>query len=389
MPICLYCNREKEEKEFSQEHVLPRGIGGALTPVNPFSVNDVCIRCNTLSGFFIDAPFIKSWFINNHRASNAKKHIKLSINTILPLVYFGEIEELKFEDQICEFWLGPTGDCIYHFHQPYPTNKDTSPLVGIPPTAKRGEIDNGFVFLFVRSNNSEWHPAIFNSVLSNFKKSEFYLGNGPTPKGGAFSDIPESLLNLHNELKNMQGQSHKNRVLIGIDTGERFLAKLALGIGSILLNDSFRQSKSADLLRKFMWTKDIDERRKIPIHGTSFIVNNEGMKNINEFLKWNGGHVIMAMNIKGSLVLYTNLYEENSAVIQISDEPEHWTGRINEGVCYIIVPGLQKSVGPISLTELIAHKHEPTYTNDELQELETLMSKFDQLPPFDVDDSEK
>lgn len=40
--ICLYCKKEKSDEEFSQENVLPRGLGGNLNTYNPFSINDVC-----------------------------------------------------------------------------------------------------------------------------------------------------------------------------------------------------------------------------------------------------------------------------------------------------------------------------------------------------------
>jgi len=65
MPACVYCNTEKQEDELSQEHVIPRAIGGNLTPINPFSLNNVCRHCNSLCGAYIDGPFIKNWFTQN------------------------------------------------------------------------------------------------------------------------------------------------------------------------------------------------------------------------------------------------------------------------------------------------------------------------------------
>lgn len=53
---CLYCGNEKNEEDFSQEHVIPKALGGNLTPDNPFTIHNVCRRCNSVAGAFIDGP---------------------------------------------------------------------------------------------------------------------------------------------------------------------------------------------------------------------------------------------------------------------------------------------------------------------------------------------
>ncbi len=382
MPICLYCNCEKDDTEFSQEHVIPRGVGGAITPVNPFVINNTCKQCNSVAGFFIDAPFLKSWIIKNHRAENARKFINISNTSILPLNYFGEIDDLKIGNKLCEYWLGPTGDGIYHFHEPYPVDSDTSPIVGVPPGVNIEEIDNGFVFIFVRSENPDWHPTIFNSVIDNFKNVDFYLGNGPTPPGGIFSDIPDSLKSMHDKLIAIQGREHEVKPSIDIYLGDRFLGKFALGIGSILLNESFGQSESAGLLRRLMWTKKTEDRKRLPIYGAGFIRNSGN--ELNNILNWENGHVIAITINENGLSLYVNFYEKNSAVILITNEEEHWKNKIDKSICYVIVPGLQAAVGPIEMEEFIAHKINVSYENQELKELEERMSEYNDLPPFDV-----
>ena len=133
-----------------------------------------------------------------------------------------------------------------------------------------------------------------------------------------------------------------------------------------------------------MWTRSFKKRQTIPIRGTGFLGNRSGLTNLDEMLKWEGGHVIAVVSTSNSLALYTNLYEVNSAVIQISNQKEHWLDRINEGVCYVVTPGLQRAVGPIDLAELLAHKYDADYENHELKQLEQLMSEFDELPPFDI-----
>jgi hypothetical protein len=385
MRICIYCNKEKQDSDFSQEHVLPRALGGAIQPINPFSTTLVCARCNTISGFFIDAPFAKSWFINNYRADNAKRFIKLLPSTILPLVYFGIIDELKFEDKICEFYLGPTGDRIYHFHVPYPEEIDSPTMIGVPPHIRTKEIDYGFTFLFLRSNNPEWIPAVFNSVVDNFKKSKLYFGNGPTPKikGVNFLDIPEDLKVLHQCMRSMNGKEHKNSFKVDIDIGNRFMAKLALGLGCLFLKDEFKASPDAALLRKYVWTKNFKERREFPIHGTGLLKGEERMTNVNELLKWEGAHILYLMQIGESLALYANFYGRNGAVIQITENRNHWRGLIDREIIYIVIPERQKCVGPITLEDYIGHKYSE-FKNEQLTELENELATIEPLPPFEL-----
>lgn len=382
--VCLYCKKEKTAEEFSQEHVLPRGIGGNLNTYNPFSINDVCSRCNNLSGLFIDGPFIKSWFINNSRADVAKRYCHLTPETILPLVYFGEIEALKQGDKICEFWLGPTGDTIYHFHVPYPEEMDVPPIVGLPPTAYKKDIDHGIVFLFIRSNNTKWLPTIIFSTLSNFKKSTIYLGNGNKPEIERFEEIPKDLKELHKHLISIQGTTHQNRVQVGINFADRFLCKLALGIGSIILNPEFKKSQSADLLRQGMWTKSRTDREQLPIKGTGPLGSKEIMSDLDHYFKWTGGHTFVVMKAQSQLALYSNFYEANSSVILISNEPQHWEGKIGEGLVFVVAPTLSKAVGPIDIAEFIAHRIDSPIAYNLLQDLEAEMIKFSELPPFDV-----
>ncbi|UPT71150.1 MAG: HNH endonuclease [Flavobacterium sp. JAD_PAG50586_2] len=282
--ICLYCKEEKEIKEFSQEHVLPRGVGGNLIN-NPFSIKDVCARCNNLCGLFVDGPFIKSWFTNNYRSKIAQQYCHLTPETVLPLSYMGEIEDLKSDNEICDFWLGPTGDTIYHFHKPYPDDLDTPNMIGIPPTAYKKDIDPGYVFLFVKSNNPLWHPTIVFSVISNFKKSKLYLGNGPKPNLEQFENIPEQLSDLHSKLTEKQEEMHNNTFTISIDYADRFLCKLALGMGSLVLKPEFKLSADADLLRKGLWTKNKDERKELKIHGANFLGDKESKKIWTKFLR--------------------------------------------------------------------------------------------------------
>ena|ERR1700730_6272593 len=61
MKKCIYCGRDKPLVDFSDEHIWPDALGGDF--LEPFwRTEDVCGRCNNLSGVFVDGAFIKSVF---------------------------------------------------------------------------------------------------------------------------------------------------------------------------------------------------------------------------------------------------------------------------------------------------------------------------------------
>src|SRR5262249_27724892 len=132
------------------------------------------------------------------------------------------------------------------------------------------------------SNNPVWWPVIFNSVVQQFPSAQLFLGNLPGAVEAMapvletlpeFSPIRADLGDLHKKLKASKGVEHKTTGRVSIDYGSRFLAKLALGLGGIFLDPSFRRSESADLLRKFLWTRKLEDRQKIPFRGRNFIAD--------------------------------------------------------------------------------------------------------------------
>ena len=387
MPKCVYCNEFKDNSEMSKEHVIPQSLGGNLTPTNPFLLYDVCIRCNTLCGLYIDAPFIKSWLNQNARASNALQYIDLSKKPIVPLIYMGTLHEVQFKDKICELWLGPSGDQIYHFHTPYPDEPNNPRTIGPPPNIKAEQIDPGFVFLFVRATNPIWHPTIVLSTKSQFKEATLYLGNGPKPDNDLFDEIPTKLYTLHSELKNLRDQNHRASTSLAIDYGDRFLSKIALGFGALFLDKSFQESESANKLRQYMWTKRREDRRNSGIHGSSFF--SEQVEPLKQMLKWPSGHVIHMMSTGDKLGLYISIFESQAATIEISSDFKHWENTFDDdGMLFVISPSLQRYVGPIGFLDFVAHKNDPNGKHPDLVDLEDIMNNKMTLPPFHIQESD-
>ena len=299
---CLYCDRDKED--ITGEHVIP---GHRWKPQRDESLQAerVCSECNNACGRYVDGPFIRSPLTHQAKVTTAVRAFKPGITDSLPLNFMGQVEDVNFGSRICEFWLGPTGDRIYHFHDSYPLGQDSPAVVGRPTYLREDQVDPGFLFLFVRSNNPVWWPVIFKSVVQQFPGGQLFLGNLPAKVEAvapiletlrAFSPIRADLGDLYQKLRALKGVEHKTTGRISIDYGSRFLAKLALGLGGLFLDTSFRRSESADLLRKFLWTRKLEDRQKISFRGRNFISDPDpNFARMAEFLSWPGGHVVMML----------------------------------------------------------------------------------------------
>ncbi len=263
--FCIYCGKQKSIDEFkAKEHILPKAIDGNLTPQNPFITDRVCDSCNHICGFFIDDPFIRSWFINNSKADCS--NVFFNQVKLIHLYYLGESLDVKYLDFTCDFWLSPKSDNIFHFHKPWHNLKDIPPVAGIPAHLKRDKsINQGFVFLFLRNSDQNWTSKILRSIKSQFNKVPVYLVNSQYSSDEKFDLVPKSLIALCEYLQKIRGKFKiDSSLIIRLDNnyGERFLAKLAIGLGSLHLNEGFVDSQDADLLRSFMWEKNTIEEGK-------------------------------------------------------------------------------------------------------------------------------
>ena len=56
METCIICRKEKENKEFSDEHVIPDSLGGV------YHIYNVCKECNSRLGDKIDIHLVNNIF---------------------------------------------------------------------------------------------------------------------------------------------------------------------------------------------------------------------------------------------------------------------------------------------------------------------------------------
>ena len=333
---------------------------------------------------FIDAPTTRSWLIHSKIVQHAKDFANIPEGPILPLTHCGQLNEIKHGNRICDFWMGPTGALIYHFHEPYPDLDDIPAMVGLPPQLKKKQIDTGFAFITVANcNNPVWYPTIFWSFIKAFEGSTLYLVNGKKPDGNIFSEIPAELIPLQKQLFGMIGKEHKSTIKIGVFADHRFLAKVALGIGAKFLGDSFLTSPMAIQLRKFMWGKTLEQRKEQHIHGTSLFTP-KNKEELIEFFGWEGGHLLTLMNLPDGVALNLTLYNTYSAQLKIEKYGDDYRDKIGDGICFAIAPGQKKIIGPMKFIHFLNHKLDMGRIIPELAEVEQEMQKYKEKPPFNL-----
>jgi hypothetical protein len=268
MAFCPYCGREKET--FTDEHVVPRALGGNVEPANPFKLR-VCDTCNAASGRRVDGRFVRSFLVHNARAQAANDFYDPRVEPVIPLFYFGPQHDWPDTSTVCDFWLGPTGDSIFHVHRPYSEEPSDRAWVGKPPHLKSSAVDRGVVYVGVVGTNPEWHPIIDRSVREAFLPGTpiHYLNAAPEGQQPPFPAVAAERQAQLDWIRSC-GQLRRGRFVIDLVAGDRFLAKLALGIGTITLGDDFCRSQQASVLRSALWERDPKKRRKLKFKGKDF-----------------------------------------------------------------------------------------------------------------------
>lgn len=297
----------------------------------------------------------------------------------------GELQNSPLADKTCEVWMGPTGDTVYHFHNPYPDLPDNQTTIGPHLGSPQKVCDPGFAFLFARATNPFWHPIILNSFADHFKKTTLYSGNVQLTRKWKFSEVPKELTDIHQKLLYMGGQSLEVGMPIYPQCDKRFLAKFALGLGTLFLEKSFLTSEDALCLRRIMWTKQPSELEKSRNRIISVL---EGrLQELKNKAKWTPGHIIALLpDDENVLNLFLILYGESVAAVRISYNPKHWDQRIQkEGLVYVVAPGLRRYVGPVDIEDY-TQAREGNF-NIKTQELSDLFKAIQNLPPpppFDI-----
>lgn len=356
---CIYCDKTKPSSDFSLEHIFPDRLGGKLCG-DLFKTRDVCGRCNSTVGIFVDGAFIKNWFRINDEVMAARQYLDLDAgNSILPLVYQGPLHSLPLPpDQVCEMWLGACGERFYHVHLRDDSRWDT--FAGGNPIERHN--DPGRVYAILTSTDIRWIRLALRSMKAHFSQARRYAVNfdirGDDPNDAMLHPIEGDAQRELELIRGLGDAEHHIRIAINPGFEQRFLAKLALGLGYKVLGSNFLETEYARYLHSALWERDRAARQRIPIRGTGYLETEVNLAA--QVVAWPGAYTIHLHALQEWFSLSVYLPSGHPMHVCVSDAPQLWQqpamGSYREGIVFLVIPQLGRFVGPVPFPEYLSHR---------------------------------
>jgi hypothetical protein len=262
MNTCIYCGEEKNDNEFTLEHVIPQSLGGAHAP-DKFKTRDVCEKCNGTLGLFVDAAFERDWFVQNWLRMSAMAFFDPDKPSSLPLICMGSSSLVPpgiNDDEVCESWIGPLGEQVFWIRKH--DEKLYWYVGGNPRTSKDSESRAYFLF----SERSMKNPIIswlsFRDAFRDRKKVKKIMCtevHGEDPKDIGFSSpdaIDVERIAFFKSLSSITNGEMKNQLSFNVNFDQRFMAKLGIGIGYCLFGKKVLETEYGRELRKGLWQRE-------------------------------------------------------------------------------------------------------------------------------------
>lgn len=190
MKTCIYCGKDKQDEEFSDEHIWPDALGGDF--LLDFWRTDVCQSCNSLCGLFVDGSFIRSGAGRAERGTGALEYLTISGPRagVLPLDYLGVLQNVPMSmDEVADYWAGPCGAIIIHIR---PADKDGTfeAYAGGDPRAKKARA--GRAYMALTSVEFFWVVVSLASFKAHFQRARRFVTNAQVPPEWAGSfEMPD------------------------------------------------------------------------------------------------------------------------------------------------------------------------------------------------------
>ncbi|MGZ7870396.1 HNH endonuclease (plasmid) [Methylobacterium radiotolerans] len=396
MKTCIYCGLDKSEDEFSDEHIWPDALGGDFLSLF-WRTDDVCGKCNSASGVFVDGAFIKSFFVAGERSFDALDYLDPEKPTgVLPLSYLGVIQNIACQDgEVADFWVCAPGANIIHFRKA--SEEDTwNAYAGGDPRRQSKRSKAGRVVFALTSAEPYWLCTALMSVKHHFAKADKFVTNlGLPPTVQHFKELdpadPQQAADrrFFDEFEGKAGRGERvhGQAVIALGADGRFLAKLALAVGYKLFGARFLATPYGLDLRKAFREANHEKRRQIPIRGSGYL-RSVNLGGVEDRLRWPGGWVLLLLRQADTLSLTVQPPSGRSMVIQVTDDPDLLDTlgpEYRDGVAWLTVPQAATAVGPIPYPEYLAHQL-GQHAHAEFGALEKLRGQRDRLPPTGIPD---
>lgn len=351
-----------------------------------FKTDRVCTRCNSLAGQFVDGAFLKSWFLAAENTSAAHRYLDKDKPAAMPLFYHGLADDfLCASDEVCERWIGPAGDHIYHVHKRDDERWET--FAG--GDVIRRKRDPGRAYMALTSQHPYWFATSVLSFMARFEGATHRLLTevqgvdlGPrllNPFQEPLSEIERSEVKFI--LKKSSWQAAK--LPLQIDFADRFLCKVALGLAFKVLGPGVMSTPYSDELRKGLWTVDKDERDKLALRGAGYF-QQETDTRASAILHWPGAWIVSLNAFPEGLGLSIVTPGGRHLAMMAAEGHEGWAPEAGAdygaGKVYVVVPQRQLVVGPIDLIEFSGFKA-GIGRSAPLERLKALEVPLESLPP--------
>ena len=362
---CIYCDEEKQSSDFSLEHIWPDALGGDYLS-EFWRTRDVCGKCNSISGVFVDGAFIKQHLVAAERMRDGLEYLSSENSTeTIPLGFCSTVQNIEApEGEVADFWVCTPGANILHFRAKSEITFDT--YVGGDPRRSSKCSKAGRVVVSFTTEEPFWIKVALRSIKRHFSKAQLFVETSGWPdEHEGFSALspenPEHAFYLEAVRKLYQhtdagGQIH-GQISLPLHADARFLSKLALAVGFKIFGQSFMTSDDARLHRRSFREADPLKRVDLKIRGTGFLKEDDSPE-LSEFLKWPGAWQLLLQQVNGALALVVTAPSGRKMVVQITDDREllEQLGHdYLEGKHWLVVPQVQKGVGPTPYPKYLAH----------------------------------
>lgn len=359
MKHCIYCRTDKVDSDFTLEHVIPQFLGGAYVP-DFLKTRDVCRKCNSNLGLFVDASFEKNWLVSNWLRHSASAFYDPGQPMGLPLICMGnsDLNPPGLPDgYVCESWLGPLGEQVYWLR---PHDEKMFGFVGGNPRTTK-TVETRAYFLFSERS----HKDMFRTWLSfemafegrKVKKVMCTEIRGADPAEIGFMK-PDNLDSLRIEYFRSQcaiSQTRQNKLSIDINFDHRFLAKLAIGVSYCLFGKKVLETDYAKELQKGLWHREGDDH---PMMRGRPMFAEEGDPLFNSLIGFPNAVTITILLSSEGVSLNLNIGAKlNWTVLCVPQYilTAEEKAKIGDGRIMILVRSLKKCVY-LTLPEYLAHK---------------------------------
>lgn len=395
---CIYCGQAKSPDELSLEHIWPDALGGDYLP-DFWRTKAVCRRCNSISGVFVDGAFIKNFPITYERSHEALSYLRPDSPTgSLPLTYLGIIQNVRPADgEVIDFWLCTPGANVLHIRNEE-TEDTWNAYAGGDPKRGSKKSKAGRVIVSFTSAELYWVCTALRSILKHFPRAKRFVTNLELPDNVTkFRRLDPADPQQANDLGivrefekfRKRGELVHSEVAVALHADGRFLAKLALAVGSQLFGSDFFATRYSEELRKGFREANLSKRQHLKIPGSGYLRGLE-LGSVGDKLRWPGGWLLAIHRVSERLALMITAPTGRTMCVQITDDVallKRLGSEYRDGVCWLTVPPAQTAVGPMAYPEYLTHML-GNVKAPELAALEALRGNVAALPKTGLEDAE-